>query len=113
MTGRDYHDYFWRDTEATTCHTSQTISATGVMVDGLWDGVVTSTMRDISDWSPGGPDDLDDTRIQTRVVQNGIVVEENGEFWDKGKGYQLISGGYSGGGVLYSDEQAFLDARYW
>ena len=113
VTGRDYHDYFWRDAEGTTCHTSQTISATGVMVDGLWDGVVTSTIRDISDWSPGGPDDSDETSIQTRVVQNGIIVEENGKLWDKGKGYQLISGGYSGGGVLYSDEQAFLYVRYW
>lgn len=113
VSATEYDDYYWRNFEGTTCHTVQTTTAFGTMVDGLWDGTATSTMREVSDWSPGGPDDSDETTTTTRVFQDGVLVEENGEPWDGGQGYHLIGYGYHSGGFIYHDEQFFLDNRYW
>ena len=112
VSATEYDNYYWRNFEGTTCHTVRTTTAFGTMVDGLWDGTATSTMWEVSDWSPGGPDDSDETTTTTKVFQNGVLVEENGEPWDGGQGYHLINMG-SGGGITYDDEQSFLDARYW
>ena len=111
LSSSEWTESLWRDTEGTTCHRSDTVQITGTMVDGLMEGIATRTERSISDWSPGGPDDSDETTTSTRVFQNGIITEEDGEPWTAGKGYHLIWDNYNGGGASYGEY--FLDERYW
>lgn len=111
VTVRESYEILHRFLRGTTCHTTETTSASGTMNDGLWDGTATFTSRKITDWSPDGPDDYDETTTTTRFFQGGILLEENGEPWDGREGYHLISDGYRS--RIYSNEQSFLDARYW
>ena len=113
VSGQEYRESLWRNTDGTTCHTTETAQFSGTMADGMWEGISMETRREIDDWSPDGPDDSDETTTRTWVFRGGILVEENGEPWDGGQGYHLISDGHVGGGVTYSDVQSFLDASYW
>ena len=86
---------------------------TGTIVDGLREGIEKKTERRTSNWTPGtgGPDDeldSDEINTYTRVFRNGIIVEDNGEPLVSDGNYHTI-----GGAMSYSDEQSFLDARYW
>ena len=110
VTSNERTEYLWRHTDGATNHSINTVQITGTMADGLWDNASTETTHEISDWSPW--DDSDETTTTTRVFQDGVLVEENGEPWDGGQGYHLITMG-KGGGIIYHDEQSFLDARYW
>ena len=110
VSGQEYHEYLWRHRDGTTCHTTETAQISGTMADGMWEGMSTETRREVENWNRW--DDTDETTTTTRVYRGGILVEENGETWGGGQGYHLISDWY-GGGVGYSDDQPFLDERYW
>ena len=116
MTTSEAHEYFLRlvyDDRDTTCHTIALVEVTGTMIDGLLEGTAVETTHEISDWSPVGPADSDKTITETRLFQNGILIEENGEKWTGGTGYHLI-GDYAGGGTVWGNYwQDFLENRYW
>ena len=106
----DLEEYLWRHREGSSNHSTQTRQITGTMADGLWEGTASVTTRTVEDWTPW--DDVDETTTDTRLFQNGILVEENGQPSEYGEGYHLVQDGY-GGGRTYAEEQSFLDARYW
>lgn len=110
---RYYMESFWHDVDDVTCHTVETTTVNGTMLDGLWDGIATATTHRTDDWNIW--EDTDDTYVTTRVFQNGIQIEQDGEPWDGGKGYRFISD-YDGGGISYGGihgGQNLLDHRYW
>lgn len=109
----EWHEYFWRNTVGTKDLVTFDSQTTGTIVYGLKEGIEIKTERVTNDWTPGtgGPDDVldsDETNTYTRVFRNGIIVEDNGEPLVSEGNYHTI-----GGAMSYSDEQSFLDARYW
>ncbi len=109
VSGRQCHEYLWREVRGTTCHTTETTQISGTIADGMWEGTLTETRREISDWSPDGYDDSDETTTTTRVFRGGIQVEENGEPVEYEEYYPFA--GFSIGTA--HDDQWFLALRYW
>lgn len=111
MTTSEANEYFHRfvydDCDDTTCHTIALVEVTGTMIDGLLEGTAVETTHEISDWSPGGPADSDETSTETFYCQNGIEEKDHG-----GVRYHLLGDLYGG---IYTTETdwLFLEERYW
>jgi tetratricopeptide (TPR) repeat protein len=97
----------YRSANGATRYTIESGEVTGTMADGLWEGPAVRTVREISDWSPAGWDDTDETKTETLNRQNGSKCEQG-----DGVIYRFVP--YPEG-VSYVglSEQDILERRYW
>ena len=97
----------YRSANGATCYTIESGEVTGTMADGLWEGPAVRTVREISDWSPAGWDDTDETKTETLNRQNGSKSEQG-----DGVIYRFVPYPEGVSHVGFS-EQDILERRYW
>lgn len=102
----------YRFEEIESSHSTVT-SMSGTMVDGLWDGESISTFWVIDDWSSAGPDGLGEGFTNTLMYEDGILTELDGEPWTADKNDKRYYCLIEGEGVPCSNEEYYLDCRYW
>lgn len=119
MTATEYYESLWEDAELGTCHHISNKTAVGTVVNGLCDGSFTITERYVDDWEPW--DDDEGTSVTTRLFQNGVLLEQDGEAWEQEYGTENVYwtiGEYDSGGLIYDlkDEEErsdYLEELYW